>query len=122
MSEQCMCGSEDCKRCFPYAKRRPNADDLRYALQDVIDIIMNEGSWPSEPHCKEFDLYDFLLEKRDPSYMTELYVEAMSSTKPMSFKDRIYKERKAVEELLRIELENTDLVKEYAKDMLDENS
>ena len=122
MSAQCMCGSEDCKKCFPYAKRGPDADDLRYALQDVIDIIMNEGRWPSEPHRKEFDLYDFLLEKRDPSYMTELYVEAMSSTKPMSFKDRIYKERKAVEELLRLELEDTDLVREYAEDMLDENA
>jgi hypothetical protein len=117
-----MCGSEDCKRCFPYAKRGPDADDLRYALQDVIDIIMNEGIWPSEPHCKEFDLYDFLLEKRDPSYMTELYVEAMSSTKLMSFKERIVKERKAVEELLRLELEDSDIVREYAKGMLDENA
>ena len=122
MIEQCMCGADDCKRCFPYAKRKPSEDDLRYALQDVIDIIMDEGIWPSEPHCKEFDLYDFLLEKRDLSYMTEVYVAAMSSSKSNLFKERIVKERKAVEELLRLELEDSDIVREYAKDMLDENA
>ena len=81
-------------------------------LDDVIEIILDHGKYPAKGRVL-FDLYEFLLENRDPSYMLEMYVASMSSN-TRAFEDRIERERKAVTEMLEKHLRNSDLVSDYA--------
>jgi len=81
-------------------------------LDDVIEIILDHGKYPAKGRVL-FDLYEFLLEERDPSYMLEMYVASMSSN-TRAFEDRIERERKTVEEMLKKHLRNSDLVSDYA--------
>jgi len=82
------------------------------ALESVIEIILDHGKYPAKGRVL-FDLYEFLLEERDPSYAHELYVASMSSNTE-AFADRIERERKAVTEMLEKHLRNSDLVSDYA--------
>ena len=82
------------------------------ALESVIECIMDYGKYPAKGRVL-FDLYEFLLEERDPSYMLEMYVASMSN-KTEAFADRIERERKTVEEMLKKHLRNSDLVSDYA--------
>jgi hypothetical protein len=81
-------------------------------LDDVIEIILDHGKYPAKGRVL-FDLYEFLLEERDPSYAHELYVASMSSNTE-AFADRIERERKTVTEMLEKHLRNSDLVSDYA--------
>ena len=81
-------------------------------LDDVIEIILDHGKYPAKGRVL-FDLYEYLLEERDPSYMLEMYVASMSSN-TRAFEDRIERERKAVTEMLEKHLRNSDLVSDYA--------
>ena len=58
----------------------PSKRDYELALEQVIEKIMTYGMWPEPKRGgftkSQFDLYDFLLENRDPSYFLEM-VEAM---------------------------------------------
>jgi hypothetical protein len=81
-------------------------------LDDVIEIILDHGKYSAKGRVL-FDLYEFLLEERDPSYMLEMYVASMSSN-TRAFEDRIERERKTVEEMLKKHLRNSDLVSDYA--------
>jgi len=82
------------------------------ALESVIECIMDYGKYPAKGRAK-FDLYEFLLEERDPSYMLEMYVASMSSNTE-AFADRIERERATVTEMLEKHLRNSDLVADYA--------
>ena len=82
-------------------------------LDDVIEIILDHGKYPAKGRV-QFDLYEYLLENRDPSYMLEMYVASMSN-KTEAFADRIERERKTVTEMLEKHLRNSDLVAEYAE-------
>ena len=81
-------------------------------LDDVIEIILDHGKYPAKGRVL-FDLYEFLLENRDPSYMLEMYVASMSN-KTEAFADRIERERATVTEMLKKHLRNSDLVSDYA--------
>ena len=81
-------------------------------LDDVIEIILDHGKYPAKGRVL-FDLYEFLLEERDPSYALEMYVASMSN-KTEAFADRIERERKTVTEMLKKHLRNSDLVSDYA--------
>ena len=82
------------------------------ALESVIECIMDHGQYPANGKV-EFDLYDFLFDKRDPSYALELLVASMSSD-TQSFEERIARERKTVESLLVYALTDSRLVVERA--------
>ena len=82
------------------------------ALESVIEIILDHGKYPAKGRVL-FDLYEFLLENRDPSYAHEMYVASMSSN-TRALEDRIERERKAVTEMLEKHLRNSDLVADYA--------
>jgi hypothetical protein len=82
------------------------------ALESVIEIILDHGKYPAKGRVL-FDLYEYLLEERDPSYAHELYVASMSSN-TRAFEDRIERERKTVTEMLEKHLRNSDLVSDYA--------
>ena len=83
------------------------------ALESVIEIILDHGKYPAKGRVL-FDLYEFLLEHRDPSYAHEMYVASMSSN-TRAFEDRIERERATVTEMLEKHLRNSDLVAEYAE-------
>jgi hypothetical protein len=73
--------------------------------------------WPEPQKGKftrsKFDLYEFLLEHRDPSYAMEMYVASMSSN-TRALKDRIERERNTVEAMLIEHLKDSDLVADLA--------
>ena len=81
-------------------------------LESVIEIILDHGKYPAKGRVL-FDLYEFLLENRDPSYAMEMYVASMSSN-TRAFEDRIERERATVTEMLEKHLRNSDLVSDYA--------
>ena len=85
---------------------------MNTALESVIECIMDYGKYPAKGRVL-FDLYEFLLENCDPSFMLEMYVASMSSN-TRAFEDRIERERKTVEEMLKKHLRNSDLVSDYA--------
>lgn len=82
------------------------------ALESVIEIILDHGKYPAKGRVL-FDLYEFLLENRDPSYAHEMYVASMSSN-TRAFEDRTERERATVTEMLEKHLRNSDLVADYA--------
>ena len=104
-------GDEDWKDAV-----EPTARHLELALENVIECIMDHGGYPAQGR-RQFDLYDFLFENRDPSYAMEMYVSAMSSN-TRAFETRIERERKTVEAMLIDHLEGSkwveDLADEYA--------
>ena len=82
------------------------------ALESVIEIILDHGKYPAKGRVL-FDLFEFLLENRAPSYAHEMYVASMSSN-TRAFEDRIERERATVTEMLKKHLRNSDLVSDYA--------
>ena len=117
-AERCMCGATDCPRCYPstWNTREPTERHYELALEEIVECVLNHGQWPMKGRPK-FDLYDFILEHRDTSFLVELYVSAMSSN-AQAFEDRIERERTHVEELLIAHLRDSDIV----QDLADENA
>ena len=93
------------------------ARELELALDEVVETILDCSMWPKPQKGKftrsQFDLYEFLLEHRDPSYAHEMYVASMSSN-TRAFEDRIERERATVTEMLEKHLRNSALVADYA--------
>ena len=117
----CMCGATDCRVCGPlqgYSRHQPTERDMELALESVIECIMEDGQWPKKGRA-QFDLYEFLLDKRDPSYAYELLVASMSND-TFSLETRIARERKTVEAMLVEHLRDShwvaDLAAEYAEE------
>jgi hypothetical protein len=118
--ERCNCGSEDCPRCYPSLSRllKPKTSQYETALESVVETVMDYGHYPANGRV-QFDLYEFLLENRDPSYAHELYVASMSSN-TRAFEDRIERERKTVTKMLEKHLKNSDIVANLAIEYLEE--
>lgn len=114
--ERCMCGATDCRRCYPstWNTREPTERHYELALEEIVECVLNHGQWPRKGRPK-FDLYDFLSENRDTSFLLEMYVLAISSN-TQSFEDRIDRERKHVEELLIAHLRDSDIVQDLAEE------
>ena len=45
----------------------PTQRELELALESVIECIMEDGQYPKNGRA-QFDLYEYLLDNRDPSY------------------------------------------------------
>lgn len=117
----CMCGATDCRVCGPlqgYSRHQPTERDYELALESVIETIFEYGRYPKNGRA-QFDLYDYLLDTRDPSYAYELLVASMSND-TFSLETRIARERKSVEALLVEILRDShwvaDLAAEYAEE------
>ena len=117
-AERCMCGATDCPRCYPetWNSLEPTERHYELALEEIVEGVLNHGQWPRKGRSR-FDLYDFILEHRDTSFLLEMYVLAISSN-TQSFEDRIDRERKHVEEMLIAHLRDSDIV----QDLADENA
>ena len=85
---------------------------LKFAIVSIVECILDHGGYPAQGR-RQFDLYDFLFENRDPSYAMEMYVSAMSSDlRPLE--SRIESERKLVEAALIKYLTGSDIVEDLA--------
>ena len=117
-AKRCMCGATDCPRCYPNQPAKPTARHYELALESVVETVMDYGQWPHKGKAA-FDLYEWLLDERDPSYAHEMYVASMSSH-TRAFEDRIERERKTVESMLEKHLKNSDFVAELAAEYAEE--
>lgn len=116
--ERCMCGATDCPRCYPGQPSKPTARHYELALESVVETVMDYGQWPRKGKA-EFDLYEWLLDERDPSYAHELYVDSMSSN-TFAFEYLIERERKTVESMLEKHFKDSDIVAELALEYAEE--
>ena len=119
-AERCMCGATNCPRCYPNQPAKPTARHYELALESVVETVMDYGQWPHKGKA-EFDLYEFLLDERDSSYMLEMYVASMSSD-TRAFEDRIERERATVEEMLRDSLRYSKIVDDLATKYAEEDA
>ena len=111
--EPCACGATDCRRCYPLSWKDEQTEFyLDLALEKAVETIISHGQYPARGRAK-FDLYDFLLENRDPSYFLELFVTALSNNK-QDLLDHAGRERKIVKNLLLEHLTGSDFVAEIA--------
>ena len=115
-AERCMCGATDCPRCYPetWNALEPTERHYELALEEIVECVLNHGQWPRTGRSR-FDLYDFILEHRDTSFLLEMYVLAISSN-TQSFEDRLERERTHVEELLIAHLRDSEIVQELAEE------
>ena len=98
----------------------PTQRELELAREVVIECILNHGKYPAKGRVK-FDLYDYLLEHRDPSYAMELLVSSMSSNTG-ALEVRIKRERKTVEMMLVKHLTGSELVADHATEYAEEDT
>ena len=88
---------------------QPTARDYELALDLVIETIMDHGMWPEPKRGgftkSQFDLYDFLLENRDPSYFLEMYLGVLTGS---NIWERTQRETKTVEAMLANHFRNSE--------------
>ena len=117
--EPCMCGATDCPRCYPGQPSKPTARHYELALECVVETVMNYGKWPRDGRAK-FDLYEYILEHRDSSFASEVYVAAMSCNTD-AFEDRIAREQIAVATMLQKHFKDSDFVAYLAAEYASES-
>ena len=97
-------------------RKEPTERQLELALESVIETIFEYGQYPKNGRA-QFDLYDYLLDNRDPSYAAEMYVASLSNNES-ALQVRRDRERKTVEAMLVEHLRDShwvaDLAAEYA--------
>jgi len=125
MNEPCMCGATDCPICGPLqgysVGAKPTARHHELALEGVVETVMDCGMWPQPVKGKfkksEFDLYDFLLEERDPSYFLEMYIGCVTKR---DVSDRIQREQETIKEMLEKHFKDSDIVADLAAEYAEE--
>ena len=99
-------------------RKEPTERQLEAALEEVVECIMDNGQYPKNGRA-QFDLYDYLLDNRDPSYAAEMYVASLSDNES-ALQVRRDRERKTVEAMLTEHLRDShwvaDLAAEYAEE------
>ena len=93
-------------------RRELTERDLEIALEVIVETILDHGQWPRKGRA-QFDLYDFLLEERDPVYAWEIHVAAMSSNTRL-MEERIERERATIVEMLINHLTGSEMVSDLA--------
>ena len=119
----CMCGATDCRVCGPlqgYSRHQPTERDYELALESVIETIFEYGQYPKNGRA-QFDLYDYLLDTRDPSYAAEMYIAALSDNE-FALQVRRDRERKTVEAMLVEHLTGSELVADHATEYAEEDA
>jgi hypothetical protein len=115
--ERCNCGAEDCPRCYPLNRKQSAVTerDRADALTDIVEATMDYGRYPSCGRA-QVDLYEFIADHLDTSYAFELVVAVLSTNK-QALQPRIERLYTQVEEMLKSNYADTDLVEELAQDM-----
>ena len=89
-------------------RRELTERELELALEEIVETILEYGQWPKKGRA-QFDLYDFLMENRDPSYAWEMYLCSISDNS-QALENRIRRERDSVEAMLIMHLTGSDIV------------
>lgn len=97
---------------------QPTPRDYELALEQVIETIMDCGMWPEPKRGgftkSQFDLYDFLLENRDPSYFLEMYLGVLTGS---NIWERTQREIKTVEAMLADHFRGSEIIEIVALDI-----
>jgi len=120
--EPCMCGAEDCPRCYPLNRKQTTVTerDRTDALTDIVEATMDYGRYPSRGRA-QVDLYEFVADNLDTSYAFELVVAVLSTNK-QALQPRIERLYTQVEQMLKSHYSDTDMIEEYAQDIANERS
>ena len=119
-AEPCLCGADDCKRCFPFNRQacEVSDDDRAEALDAIVEEVLDTGKFPQLGRT-EVDLYEFLSEELDNNFALELIVAALGNNKP-ALEARIERLYDQVQAMLKKHLEDSDCVEEMAQDICDD--
>ena len=93
-------------------RRELTERELELALEEIVECVLQYGQWPQKGRAN-FDLYDWLMENRDPSYAWEMYLCSISDN-TQALESRIRRERASVEAILLTHLQGSDLVQDLA--------
>ena len=99
-------------------RRELTERELELALEEIIECVLDYGQWPHKGRA-QFDLYDYLMEERDPSYAWEMYLCAISDNSG-AIETRIRRERASVEAMLINHLTGSDMVSDLANERASE--
>ena len=114
--EPCLCGADDCKRCFPFNRSCEVSDDDRADASDaIVEEVLDYGSFPKHGRA-QIDLYEFVADNLDPSYAFELVVAALSTNK-QALEIRIERLHDMVEAMLKKDIADTDMLEEMAQEL-----
>jgi hypothetical protein len=118
--EPCLCGADDCKRCFPFNRQacKISDNDRADALNAIVEEVLDTGKFPQLGRT-EVDLYEFVSEELDHSFAFELVVAALGNNK-QALGHRIERLYDKVQAMLKRHLEDTDCVEELAQEMADD--
>jgi len=99
-------------------RRELTERELELALEEIVECVLEYGQWPRKGRA-QFDLYDYLMEERDPSYAWEMYLCAISDNTE-ALENRIRRERASVESILLTHLQGSDMVQDLANERASE--
>ena len=118
--EPCLCGADDCKRCFPFNRQacEVSDNDRADALDAIVEEVLDNGKFPQLGRT-EVDLYEFLTEELDSSFAYELVVAALGKNN-QALGHRIERLYDQVQAMLKKHLEDSDCVEEMAQDICDD--
>lgn len=118
--EPCLCGADDCKRCFPFNRQacKISDNDRADALDAIVEEVLDTGKFPQIGRT-EVDLYEFVSEELDSSFAYELVVAALGNNK-QALGHRIERLYDKVQAMLKKHLEDSDCVEEMAQEMADD--
>jgi hypothetical protein len=100
-------------------RREVTERELELALEEIVECIFEYGQWPKQGRA-QFDLYDYLMENRDPSYAWEMYLCSISDNS-QDLENRIKRERASVEAMLIEHLQNSGMVSDLANQRASED-
>ena len=118
--EPCLCGADDCKRCFPFNRQacKVSDNDRADALELIVEEVLDTGKYPQQGRT-EVDLYEFIVEELDSSFAYELVVAALGKNN-QALGHRIERLYDQVQAMLTKHLEDSDCVEEMAQEMADD--
>ena len=118
--EPCLCGADDCKRCFPFNRQacKVSDDDRADACDAIVEEVLDTGKFPQLGRT-EVDLYEFVADNLDTSYAFELVVAALSTNK-QALEIRIERLHDMVEAMLKKDIADTDMLEELAQKLADD--
>jgi hypothetical protein len=118
--EPCLCGADDCKRCFPFNRQACEItdDDRADALDSIVEEVLDYGKFPQQGRT-EIDLYEFITEELDSSFAYELVVAALGKNNE-ALGHRIERLYDNVQAMLKQHLSDSDCVEELAQEMADD--
>jgi hypothetical protein len=95
-------------------RRELTERELELALEEIVETILDHGGYPAQGR-RQFDLYDWLMENRDPSYAWEMYLCSISDNSE-AIENRIRRERASVEAMITKHLQGSSIVSDLANE------